>query len=153
MRLSAHRGEDQYVLGMMDNFYGSEACYDCKYASIKRVSDLTIADAWMIDEILPQADDGIGTSRVLLYTPKAVELMNDLVPELEQWDVTKIDNLREIPHLQSRSNSMSHRKCFYMLNKICTVNDSVTFIRSIDALPAIFSRKWLKLKRLISKMV
>lgn len=44
--------------------------YQCKFKSMNRISDITLADFWGIEYIAPDMNDDKGTSLVLLNTPK-----------------------------------------------------------------------------------
>lgn len=47
-----------------------KSCYGCKYRTLDRSSDITLGDAWGIDRYLPDMNDGMGASDVLLHTRK-----------------------------------------------------------------------------------
>lgn len=53
-------------------------CHNCKYTSINRHSDITIADYWGIEKILPEFDDDKGVSLILINTLKGETLFNDI---------------------------------------------------------------------------
>ncbi len=56
-----------------------EACYNCKYANMKRTGDITIGDFWGIWEYKRNMNDGMGTSLVLVNSDKG----NDLIEYLK----------------------------------------------------------------------
>lgn len=47
-----------------------EICYECPYASLNRVGDLTVGDYWGIEKIHPEWDDNTGISLLLINTEK-----------------------------------------------------------------------------------
>lgn len=51
-----------------------DSCTVCPYCSLDRVSDITIGDAWGIENISPEIDDNTGLSLVLLNTEKGAEV-------------------------------------------------------------------------------
>lgn len=53
-------------------------CYVCEYTSYNRVSDITIADFWGIENHIPKMDDNRGTSLVLINTQKGKEIFHDV---------------------------------------------------------------------------
>lgn len=53
------------------------ACYECKYSSIQRTSDITIADFWGIEHSHPEFYDDLGVSLVLANTEKGEALINE----------------------------------------------------------------------------
>lgn len=42
--------KSRYYEGFMDSFFYRENCYECKYARIERISDITIGDFWGLKE-------------------------------------------------------------------------------------------------------
>lgn len=55
------------------NLFGSDlalrpSCYCCKFACIRRPSDLTIGDFWGVEKVIPKLDDNKGVSLVILST-------------------------------------------------------------------------------------
>lgn len=70
----ASRGfdDDYYYLGFMKGLFYRPSCYQCKYATHKRVSDITIGDFWGLGKKIPFNTDGVagGVSVVLCNTEK-----------------------------------------------------------------------------------
>ena len=52
-----------------------ESCYDCKCRGIARPSDITLADFWGVQNVLPEMDDDKGTSFVVLHSDKAKKFL------------------------------------------------------------------------------
>lgn len=50
-------------------------CYDCAYANLNRIADITIGDCWGIEKIDPRNDDNKGLSLVLINTLKGKKIM------------------------------------------------------------------------------
>lgn len=53
-----------------------ESCYSCKYTTINRIADFTIADYWGIDQILPEFNDGKGVSLLIARSESAKKIFN-----------------------------------------------------------------------------
>ncbi len=67
--------EDPYMLGFLSGLTFRPNCYECRYASVARVSDLTLSDYWGL------ADDagfekGKGVSNILINTNQGQILWN-----------------------------------------------------------------------------
>jgi len=70
--------DGQVYMSAKDPFrqiFGSEiaarnSCYNCRFRTLNRDSDITIADFWGIEKICPEMDDTKGTSLVFINTPK-----------------------------------------------------------------------------------
>lgn len=63
---------DSYFHGFSVNAFLRPGCYSCPFATLERVSDITIADCWRVASSHPQWDDNRGTSLILANTEKGV---------------------------------------------------------------------------------
>ena len=64
-----------------------ESCQNCKFAGLERVSDITVADAWGVENEYPELlktkfDKNKGISLVLINTSKGFHILNSLKEEL-----------------------------------------------------------------------
>ena len=73
-------------------------CYQCKYASYQRQSDITIGDFWNIGKIAPEMDDDTGTSQVLINTKRGQEWFEGCRDSIKLLECTKEDVWQ--PHLE-----------------------------------------------------
>lgn len=72
---------DVYYRGYLTGLFYRPSCYNCKYANIKRVSDITLGDFWGLGDTIPfdkSTKDGV--SLMLINTKKGEELI-DLVKD------------------------------------------------------------------------
>ena len=69
---------DSFFHGFSVNAFLRSSCYACPFASLERVSDITIADCWRVAASHPQWDDNRGTSLVLGNSEKGVRLLDDI---------------------------------------------------------------------------
>ncbi|MCR5142749.1 MAG: Coenzyme F420 hydrogenase/dehydrogenase, beta subunit C-terminal domain [Ruminococcus sp.] len=67
--------EDSFMRAFLSNSCLRPSCYDCSFKSVKRQADITLADFWGIQNVLPEMDDDKGTSLVLLHTSQGKELI------------------------------------------------------------------------------
>lgn len=67
-----------YVKGFLQNLFLRPSCHACKFKTINRVSDITIADFWGIGHILPELYDDKGCSLVIVNSIKGVEVFNEM---------------------------------------------------------------------------
>lgn len=70
--------EDMYMKGFLKDLYLRPSCYYCKSKTLNRLSDITIADFWGIENIVPEMNDGKGTSLVLINSDEGKALFNKL---------------------------------------------------------------------------
>jgi hypothetical protein len=60
------RDKDLYMKVFLKNVCLRPSCYECEFKSIHRESDITLADFWGIQKVLPEMDDGKGTSLIFV---------------------------------------------------------------------------------------
>ncbi len=65
---------DEYLLAFLCNIDYTDNCYECRYAGMSRVSDITIGDSWDSDQPLEEQEKGI--SLILSQSVKGLELIN-----------------------------------------------------------------------------
>ena len=83
-------GEQSYFNLFVRNYILRPSCHHCVFANVKRPGDLTLADFWGIERTMPEFDDNIGTSLVLVNSEKgtrAMEALQGLV-EMKQTDLS-----------------------------------------------------------------
>ena len=69
---------DCYQIGYHRAITYRENCYQCKYANINRVSDITVGDYWGIGKKIPFEYETKKISLVLANTKKGKKLLNDI---------------------------------------------------------------------------
>lgn len=68
----------------------SETCENCKYATLPRQSDITLADFWGIKKFDKKLDDKLGTSIYMINSAKGKYVLSQLKKE-------KIKKLKQVP--------------------------------------------------------
>lgn len=61
-------GENCYLKGFLSDLYLRPSCYQCQIKSWKSGSDITIADAWGVENIYPELDKDRGCSLIVILT-------------------------------------------------------------------------------------
>lgn len=74
-KIYVDRSTDPYLNGYYSRLFLRPSCGTCRFARPERVSDLTIADAWGIEKILPSRDPLKGVSLVLTHSEKGEKLL------------------------------------------------------------------------------
>lgn len=72
--------EDIYMAFFLRGMFNREACEECHFATVERVSDLTMGDFWGIDKTIPSLSELItnGTSLILINSDKGKEIVAGL---------------------------------------------------------------------------
>lgn len=66
--------ENSYIKGFVKDFYLRPSCYECKYKTLHRESDITLADFWGIEANEPELDDNKGTSLIFINSDKGKKI-------------------------------------------------------------------------------
>ncbi len=73
---------NKYISSFMNLYYSNlltdEACFNCKFTTKERVSDITVSDFWGIEDTAAQFEDSLGVSMVLINTQKGRELFDEV---------------------------------------------------------------------------
>jgi coenzyme F420-reducing hydrogenase beta subunit len=70
--------EDLYLVSFLKDLSLRPSCYNCQFKGINRISDITLADFWGVENILPDMDDDRGTSLILINTGKGHEMFQKI---------------------------------------------------------------------------
>lgn len=76
--LAEDLNHDLYLKGFLQNLYLRPSCHQCKFCHKHRPTDLTLADFWGVQDVLPEMYDGKGTSLVFINSAKGKELFESL---------------------------------------------------------------------------
>ena len=75
--LKIHR-EDTYMKAFLQNISLRKSCYDCKFKSANRNSDITMGDLWGTKNILPNITDDKGVSVAFVQSEKGKYLLENV---------------------------------------------------------------------------
>lgn len=78
---------DLYMQAFLKNICLRPSCHACHFKTIYRESDITLADFWGIQHMMPAMDDDKGTSLVLLHTEKGHQLFEGLQTRMKACPV------------------------------------------------------------------
>ena len=79
--------QDMYTYAFLTSLDYTENCYSCQYATLGRVSDVTIGDSWGSNQ--PDSEQRKGISLILCQTNKGMTLIQNSGMTLEKVDVEK----------------------------------------------------------------
>lgn len=77
-----NHNDDLFMQTFLQNVCLRDSCYDCSFKSKHRKSDITLADFWGIDQVLPEMNDDKGTSLVIINSEKGEKLFNEIKEKL-----------------------------------------------------------------------
>lgn len=137
--------QDTYMRGFLFNLYLRPSCYACGFKSVNRHSDITLADFWGIQNIMPDIDDDKGTNLLIVHSKKG----NELLQQIEQSVITKEVSLNSAikynPSMIYSSNIHSKRKRFFKKNSNSLIDTLIESCLKVS----IYKRTLRKIKRYI----
>lgn len=103
-------GIDAYTYTFLNSLTYTENCYECKYARLERISDMTLGDSW--DSGLSKEEQEKGISLILCQTEKGRELLKMSEVELKNVDIDKAVRANR----QLNSPSQKHKRREYFID-------------------------------------
>ena len=78
---------DMYIRAFLSDICLRPSCSNCQFKGVTRHSDITLADFWGIQNVLPELDDDKGTSLVLVHSDKGRYLLDKLSDKIKSQAV------------------------------------------------------------------
>lgn len=124
------------------------SCYDCHYKEFPRPSDLTMGDAWGIENHMPEMDDDKGTSVLITNSEKGNKLLSIIMDQLiikeAQLDVVLPLNA------DSRKSVKPHKKRELFFDEL----DNKSIVDLVALTNVSFLKKVLgKIKSILKKII
>lgn len=131
---------DSYTYSFLKQVNYTENCYNCAYAKIERISDVTLGDSWGSDL---KSEISSGVSLALCQTEKGLELLQKANIFITGVDIENaIENNSQLKHSAIRSKQ---RDKFFRLIKSGISYDRAMFF----CFPKVFLRQ--KIKNILMK--
>lgn len=155
-------GTKKYINSDFDPYYSNflncntyrESCYNCKFASIKRDSDITLADYWGVLSIHNEFYDEKGVSLILVNSNKGEELINQIKNNINiiktdlNYAITRNKNL-ERPSMRPEKRNVIYRNIDILPNDEF-IKNNLTYKITAKKIVKIFIPN--KLKKYIMKV-
>lgn len=74
--LYSNHQQNHYMRAFLSDMILRPSCHDCRAKCGRSHSDITIADFWGIDQVMPEMDDDKGTGLVLVNTEKGKQALD-----------------------------------------------------------------------------
>jgi len=111
MKFTIPTVQDCYMTAFLRSLSYTENCYECKYAKLERVSDITLGDSW--GSSLPSREKDKGVSLVLCQTEKGKKLLEQ--SGLHLLDVCLQQAVENNHQLKHPSVKPKQRRRFFIL--------------------------------------
>ena len=142
---------DYYMKLFLRDVALRKSCYNCSAKGVNRISDITIADFWGIQNILPEIDDDTGTSLIIVHSDKGKSLISKLtdctITEVNLNDCIKFNsaiiNSKPFNHKRNRFYKDLNNKSF--LKVVNKYSEKTAF----EKICSLFVRALKKAKKII----
>lgn len=104
---------DTFMRGFIGDVYLRPSCYTCNFKGIERASDVTVADFWGIENVLPQMDDDKGTSLVVIHSEKGKQLFDKLSDKMILSEINLNDGIKYNPSMITSVRYNKKREDFF----------------------------------------
>lgn len=105
--------DDPYLRGYYKSLFYRPSCYQCKYANVERVSDITMADFWGVEKLFPEVEVHRGCSVILANTKKGQEWVAKLEEFMKMEEVKLSDVIKRNSQLREPAKRHTKRDVFF----------------------------------------
>ena len=79
--------KDPYMISFLKNASLRPSCFNCAFKTEDRQADITLADLWGVENIIPEMNDNKGTSLVIVHSKKGKNLFKELSDQIKYFEV------------------------------------------------------------------
>lgn len=106
---------DLYIQGFLRDLYLRPSCYTCPAKAFKSGSDISLADLWAAENIVPELDDNKGVSIVFINSNSGREYFNYISKEVRHKEISLSEAVQRNPYVYSSVIEPKERKQFFDL--------------------------------------
>lgn len=118
--------EDPWMRGFLREYFLRPCCHRCQFANLNRVSDITMADYWGYRSRPELPADDLGMSMVIINTPRAVAVFEQVTPLLKYASTELSEAVRGNKALSSAFPASPMRDEFWSDFRAMSFSDLVT---------------------------
>ena len=143
--------KDLYMKAFLKDVCLRPSCYACEFKTIHRQSDITLADFWGVQNMLPDMDDDKGTSLIFVNSKAGQAMIEKIADKMQFKEVDINEAIKYNPAAIKSAASNSNREKFFkeihtlafdkLVKKYCTDKLSVRIIRRIKLLARAILKK------------
>lgn len=141
--------DDFYMRAFLSKLYLRPSCYSCPAKGVERKSDITLADFWGVEKIMPQKDDDKGCSLVIIHSEKGMRMLEEIKKNAHVFEVDAAMAVQNNPAIFLSAEYPEKRSRF--VEDILNIKFS-RVVRKYCSDPLVLQIK-IKLHRIISKLI
>ena len=104
--------DDVYMKAFLNDIALRDSCYQCNAKKKHRLSDITLADFWGIESVLPEMDDDKGTSLVIINSTLGKQLFEEIKDQINYKEVEYEKAIANNPSLYQSVNRPKNRDTY-----------------------------------------
>lgn len=105
--------DDIFMKLFLSNIVLRDSCTTCRFKTKDRISDITLADFWGINNVLPEMNDEKGTSLVIVNSDKGRRLFDEIASNMEYEKVNLNDAIKYNPSYNQISSKNKNAEAFF----------------------------------------
>lgn len=139
--------KDPYMLMFLRDYSLRPSCYECHAKNIK-CADITLADFWGVNKVIPEFSDGLGISLIIARTEKGQSLFAIISDQIKVKEITYEQGIIGNPAEYKSAKRPVERDSFYLdMNSLSFEDLAIKY-----ATPDKESAK-TKIKRLVKQFI
>lgn len=142
--------KDPFMQAFLRDTILRDSCYDCHFKKKNRNSDITLADFWGINNVLPEMNDDKGTSLVIINSQKGNEILENIKEKIICKSVDFETAIKYNPSMIKSAKKDIKREEFF--RNI----DNIRFDKLVNkytSSPGLLEKMISKSKRMIKKII
>ncbi len=143
--------KSRYMKLFLKNYILRDSCYNCAFKNENRISDITLADFWGVQNINKEMFDNKGTSLVIVNSEKGNELFNSIKKDTNYVKTDLEEAIRYNPSMVKSSEKPYNRK--KLLTELRNYNDFDSVIKKYIPKENIFKRIIAIIKNVIKAIL
>lgn len=122
--------QDLFMRAFLKDICLRPSCYDCQFKKLHRQSDITLADLWGIQYLLPEMDDDKGTSLIFINSHAGQAMLNEIkdkilyqkvdINEAIKYNPSAIKSVKYNPNRDNFMNEIDQESFDRLVEKYCT---------------------------------
>lgn len=105
--------ENPFQTGFLDNVYLRPSCYNCAYAKLPRIGDISLADFWGYDGELKDKNNNKGISAVIISSEIGKKIFKDIEKDILYHEVSKEYLTSRSRHAHKPPKENKDREAFF----------------------------------------
>lgn len=82
-------GRDSYMRMFLQDCFLRDSCFECRFKTLDKDSDITLSDFWEVGNFLPEYDDDRGISLLYINTEKGKRLFEEIQTKINSTQISE----------------------------------------------------------------